>query len=174
MKTTRRRFVKSILVGLFLSGLVLAIWLGLRNRARAHRSERNYSLIEPRLYMGGSVRHPPPESSAVLNLCEVQDPYECEVHVWDRIPDSAPAPSLDWLRKQVDFVDAQYSAGRTVYVHCYGGVSRAGMVVAAYLMSKHGWTRDQALDFARSKRPIVKPNPAFMELLLEWERTLKT
>jgi len=70
-------------------------------------------------------------------------------------------------------VDAQRQAGRTVFVHCFAGVSRSGMVVTAYLMFKHGWTRDQALEFVRSKRPSAKPNGAFMELLLEWERELK-
>src|SRR6266511_1064271 len=93
----------------------------------------NYSLIEDGLYMGGSVNRPPPRTTAVLNLCHSRDPYRCQVHVWDSIPDAAPAPSLDWLRDQVEFVHAQRRAGRTTYVHCSAGRSRSGMVVTAYL-----------------------------------------
>ena len=47
------------------------------------------------------------------------------------------------------------------------------MVVTAYLMFEHGWSRDEALKFVRSKRALIRPNPAFMERLLEWERELK-
>ena len=47
------------------------------------------------------------------------------------------------------------------------------MVLAAYLMSRDGLTRDEALARLRSKRPRVGPNTAFMALLLEWEEHLK-
>ena len=72
----------------------------------------------------------------------------------------------------VEFVDAQRRAGATVYVHCFAGVSRSGMVVVAYLMFKNKWTRDEALAFVRTKRDIVRPNPAFMEQLSAWERVV--
>lgn len=137
------------------------------------RTSELYSLIEEGLYMGGAVDKAPPGTRAVLNLCQFEDPYRCEVHVWQPIPDRAPAPDLDWLRKQVAFVDAQRKAGRTVYVHCRAGISRSGMVTVAYLMQEHDWTRDKALEFVRSKRPMTRPHPAFLERLLDWERTLR-
>jgi protein-tyrosine phosphatase len=80
---------------------------------------------------------------------------------------------LEWLEKMVKWVDAQRTAGLTTYVHCVAGVSRSGMVITAYFMYKNGWTRDEALAFVKSKRPPTRPNPAFMELLLEWEKKLK-
>src|SRR5262249_2337636 len=132
----------------------------------------NYSRIEDQLYLGGHVPKPPRRTRAVLNLCELEDPYQVEIHRWEPIPDAAPAPTLDWLRQMVEFIESQQKAGHTTYVHCFGGISRGGMVVTAYLMAKHGWTRDEALAFVRSKRPQVRPNPAFMELLLEWEKTI--
>jgi protein-tyrosine phosphatase len=52
-------------------------------------------------------------------------------------------------------------------------VSRSGLVVVAYEMFKHNWDRDQALAFVRSKRDVTRPNPAFLELLAEWERILQ-
>jgi hypothetical protein len=169
MSSLRRRLI--LLTALFLA-VAVAGWLSLRERA--YRDDpANYSLIEPRLYIGGWVAEPPPGTDAVLNLCEQEDSYSCESHRWEPIRDAEPAPDLDWLRRQVAVIDAQRQAGRTVFVHCRNGVSRSGMVVVAYLMSEHDWTRDEALAFARSKRPSVRPNPAFMERLSQWEKELQ-
>jgi protein-tyrosine phosphatase len=133
----------------------------------------NYNRVEPGLYLGGSVPEPPRGVTAVLNLCEVEDRYTAEVHSWQPIRDAAPAPDLIWLRTQVDFVREHRTAGRTVYVHCFAGVSRSAMVVAAYLMWERGLTRDEALRFLREKRPEVRPNPAFLDRLAEWEREFR-
>jgi hypothetical protein len=133
----------------------------------------NYSLIEDGLYLGGSVTEPPPGTRAVLNVGESEDSYRAEVHRWQPIRDAAPAPSIDWLRQQVEFVDQQRRAGLPAYVHCQAGISRGGMVVTAYLMARDGLTRDQALALIRTRRPMVRPNPAFMNLLLEWQEVVK-
>jgi hypothetical protein len=135
-------------------------------------STTNYSTIEDGLCLGGLLGEAPPGTRAVLNLCEHKDPYTAEVHRWQPIRDAAPAPSIDWLRQQVHFVDEQRRAGLPVYIHCAAGVSRAAMVMAAYLMARDGCSRDQALARIRAKRPIIGPNPAFMQLLLVWEDTL--
>lgn len=147
-------------IGLFLFGLY---WL--------LQEEENYSRIEEHLYLGGSIAVPPRGTRAVINLCEKDDPYRCDFHLWEPIADTEPAPTLDWLRRMVDVLDDKQRAGITTYVHCRNGVSRSGMLVVAYEMRKNRWTRDEALAFVRSKRPIVRPNPAFMRLLLEWQRT---
>ena len=154
-------------------GLLLVSLVGVAGLAWLYRDKPNYSRIEDGLYMGGNVANPPPGTRAVLNLCETEDPYRAEVHLWKGIRDSAPAPSIDWLREVVEFVDARRQEGRTTYVHCQNGVSRSGMVVTAYLMHRHGWSRDEALAFVRSKRPGVRPHQAFMERLAEWEQVLK-
>src|SRR5438132_11218667 len=105
----------------------------------------NYTIIRDGLYLGGYVKSPPPGTKAVLNLCRLADPYKVEAHVWEKIKDTTPAPSIDWLKKQVKFIDDQRQAGKTVYVHCRNGVSRSGMVVVAYVMSKDKLPRDKAL-----------------------------
>jgi hypothetical protein len=141
----------------------------------AHQADApNYSEIEDHLFMGGSVESPPRGTQAVLNLCELDDPHRCEVYLWESIPDAAPAPDLDWLRRMVYVIDEQQAAGCTTYVHCRNGVSRSGFVIVAYEMYKHRWTRDQALEFVRTKRPEIWPYPAFMERLLEWERASRS
>jgi hypothetical protein len=132
----------------------------------------NYSRIEEGLYLGGILEEPPPGTRAVLNVCETRDPYQAEVHRWQPIADSAPAPSVDWLQRQAEFVDRQRRAGLPVFVHCRAGVSRSCMVVAAYLMQRDGCSRDEALALIRRKRSFVGPHPAFMKLLQEYERLL--
>jgi atypical dual specificity phosphatase len=105
-------------------------------------------------------------------LCESEDSYQVGVCLWEPIRDAPPPPSIEWLKRVVEFIKTQRQAGRTVYVHCHNGVSRSGLVSTAYLMYEHNWTRDQALAFVRSKRFGVRPNPAFMPLLTEWEHAL--
>jgi hypothetical protein len=163
----RRTLLLIVLLG------CLGAWLLLLGIEWSYQEGANYSLIEPGLYMGGAVRDPPPGTTAVLNLCQRDDPYRCDSYLWESIPDSAPAPDLDWLRRMVEYVASRRRAGDTVFVHCSAGVSRAGMVVTAYEMLKNHWTRDEALAFVRAQRPIANPNPAFMQLLLDWEHALK-
>ena len=132
----------------------------------------NYTRIDEGLYVGGSVDRPPPGTRAVLNLTTTRDPYRCEVRVWEAIPDAGPAPDLDWLAERVLFIAEQRRAGRTTYVHCSAGRSRSAFVTAAYLMYRYDWSRDRALAYLRSQRPITRPNPAFVDRLLDWEREL--
>lgn len=167
MKSLCFRTSAVVLLGSIGAGLVL---LGVEQWCRP---EEDYSLIEQGLYLGGRVSRPPTGTKAVLNLCRTADPYQTDTSRWEPIPDAEPVPSIAWLREMVGFVEDNRKAGRTVYVHCGIGVSRSGLVVTAYEMSKNGWSRDKALEFVRTRRPVVQPNPAFMQLLLEWEEVLK-
>jgi protein-tyrosine phosphatase len=135
----------------------------------------NYTRIEDGLYVGGFVEAPPAGTRAVLNLCQFDDSYRdrVEEYRWRPIADAAPAPSIDWLRQQVEFIDDQRRAGRPVFVHCFAGVSRSALVTAAYLMRRNGWSRDRALQFVQSRREVIRPIPAFMQLLLEWEAVVR-
>lgn len=140
---------------------------------RLTRDPPNYSEVEDGLYLGGYVPEPPRGTQAVLNLCESEDSYRAESHRWEPIADAEPAPSLDWLQAQVAFIGSERAGGRVVFVHCRNGVSRSGMVVVAYYMARNGWSREEAIAFVRARRQELRPNPAFMRLLLDWERSLK-
>jgi hypothetical protein len=164
--TIRRRLLVTVLAA------VVGAWGVLLAVQRSYQEGPNYTLVDDGLYLGGFVAEPPPGTRAVLNLRETADPYRCETHVWEPIADAEPAPDLDWLRRQVAFLDARARDGMTTYVHCRNGISRSGMVVTAYEMQKRGWSRDEALAFVRLTRPGVRPNPAFMDRLAEWERHL--
>jgi hypothetical protein len=168
MKLTRPRLLSLMLAA------SAAAWLCLLALQRQYDDGPNYSRIEDGLYLGGFVDTPPPGTRAVLNLCEQDDPYRREFHLWEPIADAEPAPDLAWLRRVVGWVDDRRRAGVPTFVHCRNGVSRSGMVVTAYVMARDRRTRDEALAYVRERRPAVRPNPAFLQLLLEWEEELKT
>lgn len=131
----------------------------------------NFSEIEDGLWLGGMVAEPPAGTRAVLNVCETPDCYSAEVQRWAPIADLGPAPTLDWLREQVGFIDEQRKAGRPVYVHCRAGVNRSVMVVAAYLMWRDRLSRDEALAVIREKRPRAGPFEVYKTFLADWEKS---
>lgn len=55
------------------------------------------------------------------------------------------------LRDAAAWLDARVAAGRSVLVHCVGGLGRSGMVAAAWLRSR-GATSDEALAIVRAAR----------------------
>lgn len=41
-------------------------------------------------------------------------------------------------------------------------------MILAYLIRKKDMTLDQALELVREKRPVIEPNPGFLEQLKTW------
>jgi len=58
------------------------------------------------------------------------------------------------------------------FVHCQEGKSRSVSIVAAYLMSRHKYTLDNALATITSKRGIAQPNKGFLAELRAFEKQL--
>ena len=83
------------------------------------------------------------------------DPYEAvvreEAHARGIAVDYVRLPIRDMdvcdrtqMQRILDTLDAARDAGRTAYVHCWGGVGRTGTVVGCYLV-RHGWSGEEAL-----------------------------
>ncbi len=53
-----------------------------------------------------------------------------------------PTPEL--MESILDRIDESLSAGRKVYLHCWGGIGRTGTTVGCYLV-RHGMSGEQAL-----------------------------
>ena len=92
-----------------------------------------------------------------FDLLEIPDLLErASAHgletAWFPIPDLGAPPSLDGLAKLVDGILAAAEAGRTVVVHCRGGLGRAGLVAAACLVAV-GNEPMRAIAAVRSVRP---------------------
>jgi len=54
-------------------------------------------------------------------------------------------PSSELMTSILDTIDETIKNGGCVYVHCWGGVGRTGMVVGCYLV-RHGYTNQGAVD----------------------------
>ncbi|MEI8194273.1 MAG: dual specificity protein phosphatase [Phycisphaerae bacterium] len=128
----------------------------------------NYTLLEPGLFIGGACTNPPPNTRAVLNLSSHLDDYTVEEYRWQPLH-SGVAPTLQWLREQVDFIDSCRRAGKAIFVHCDAGIDRSASVVAAYLMWHKHITSDAAIELVQRKRAVARPSPMFLRLLNEWQ-----
>jgi ADP-ribosyl-[dinitrogen reductase] hydrolase len=60
-------------------------------------------------------------------------------------------PSADAMVEILDLIDRETAEGRTVYVHCYGGVGRTATVVGAHLV-RRGAGGDEALQQVQTLR----------------------
>lgn len=60
-------------------------------------------------------------------------------------------PSIEEMNEILDAIDAALEEGRTVYLHCWGGIGRTGTVVGCYLV-RHGLNGRQSLDQIESLR----------------------
>lgn len=59
------------------------------------------------------------------------------------------------------FIKKALSSGGTIFVHCYGGVSRSATLVIAFLMQQYNMGMFEAMAYVKSKRSVVFPNPGF-------------
>jgi protein-tyrosine phosphatase len=71
------------------------------------------------------------------------------------IPD-VTAPTVAQMRAILADIDDALQTGRTVYVHCYGGIGRTGTVVGCYLVNQ-GLSGAAALEtITRLRQPLPK------------------
>ena len=95
-------------------------------------------------------------------------------HLKVRINDSENA-KLELARKLpeiLSFIEKARREGGKVLVHCDAGMSRSASVVLAYCMRFGKMTLIQATKLVRKRRTMISPNPAFMALLCDLERSL--
>jgi protein-tyrosine phosphatase len=69
-------------------------------------------------------------------------------------------PSSETMTLILDAIDDAVNNGGCVYVHCWGGVGRTGMVVGCYLI-RHGYTNRQAVDQVNKLFKTRPSNPYF-------------
>jgi protein-tyrosine phosphatase len=75
------------------------------------------------------------------------------------------------LPKTTQFIDDAVSSGGKVLIHCVCGISRSATIVAAWVMSKHGYTVEETLQILKTRRECVDPNPAFRDQLEQYSKT---
>jgi protein-tyrosine phosphatase len=94
---------------------------------------------------------------AVVVLLEDWE-LDYDIQVWSKfglqvkhlpIPDFG-TPNLADLHGLIDWIKRETEDGGAVFVHCYAGIGRSGMVAAAYLLSK-GYDVDTAIEHVRAR-----------------------
>ena len=139
-----------------------------------------FSLIEPRLWLGGAPTYQRDyEAIRTLGITAVLDTraervadlafYDAHgiTHRKFLVPD-VTVPDEAVLTEAVAWIDQQLAAGRTVLIHCAKGRGRSATVLAAYLMKTEGMTFDAVRDLLRSKRSLVKLEDRHRRVLESW------
>jgi protein-tyrosine phosphatase len=95
---------------------------------------------------------------------------ECE---WLPIPDGAPPADLEAASRLVAWMVERLAAGRTVVVHCHGGIGRSGTIAACVLVAT-GAEPGRAIEVVRAARAGAATGPgqeAFVhEFAKAWRR----
>ncbi|GAB1608042.1 hypothetical protein Ahia01_001088300 [Argonauta hians] len=76
-----------------------------------------------------------------------------------------------WKRTH-EFIRKTKEANGKVLVHCKMGISRSASTVIAYKMKEDCCTYQEAYDFVKEKRGVIKPNKAFVAQLKEYHGIL--
>lgn len=77
-------------------------------------------------------------------------------------------PPVDDMVQILDTIDRAIDEGKTVYVHCMGGIGRTGTVVGCYLV-RHGMTGDDALrEIARLLHEGSPETPEQRAMIINW------
>jgi ADP-ribosyl-[dinitrogen reductase] hydrolase len=118
-----------------------------------------------------------PDDWAVVSLCRIDQsmrrPIRREVYLIDKDGDHNPSLALA-VDDVLDSIDAFMAEGRQVVVHCHGGRSRTGLILAAHMM-RHGRSLAEAQTLLSDKwRDAHFENSAFADELQRRGRTSPT
>lgn len=93
-----------------------------------------------------------------------------------RIPveDTVKQNMVQAITTSLRFIRSARLTNGTVLIHCRAGVSRSATVALAYLMTQYRWKLEYALQYLKQRRPIIRPNPGFIQQLKCIEATLFT
>jgi protein-tyrosine phosphatase len=74
-------------------------------------------------------------------------------------------PTTETLVSALDEIDAEIDAGGRVYVHCWAGCGRTGVVVGSWLV-RHGWEPHAALAKIAETRGLGCPQTLEQRLMI--------
>ncbi|KAI8969586.1 phosphatases II [Trametes punicea] len=107
-------------------------------------------------------------------LCKPTHRYPKPIqHLCVPVDDKDDANLLDYLDAAVEWVDDALTEGGRVLVHCVWGMSRSPSIAIAYLIATRCMSLNEALQLARTRRRVVRPNQGFMAQLKVFENVTR-
>jgi protein-tyrosine phosphatase len=91
-------------------------------------------------------------------------------HCHSRYPISFKMPTdeiVQIVKIVAEQLDEMLKNKKTVYIHCYEGVSRSAICVMYYLVKYHNYTKQDAFEFVKQQRPNVSPNDVMLKVYEE-------
>ena len=161
----------------------------------------HYWVVENKFLAGEYPRNKDEESSqdkvdklialgvtAFIDLTHEEDGMKSYIHLVNNyrsrgisyqqfpIPDLSIPASETTTKEILDAIDHHIANGRMVYVHCWGGVGRTGVIVGRWL-ARHGFAGEEALSHLRklwqqnpkSRLKRSPETPAQERYIAEWE-----
>lgn len=177
------KFFRLLRVRLVTQGFKATLyWLfNIFNRIILDRPIYSQCEITPNLFVGAQFRERGWRIlqhwgiTGVINMRSEFDDRTLEIDMPAYIHLATPddhAPTLDDLRRGVDFICAEINAGGKVYIHCGAGVGRAPSMAAAYLVST-GMTAQKAWDTIQARRTFIRPTQVQRKQLEEFASTFQ-
>lgn len=90
------------------------------------------------------------------------------VHV-PLIDDEEPH-AREMILKGAEFIQIYLQQGKNLLVHCKAGISRSATVILAWMIIYKNIPFDTAYRFLQEKRPIIRPNDFYIQLLKGLEK----
>lgn len=137
--------------------IIEGLWLGGVSSVcnRDSLQERNIELIITAVY-GSSAIYPYDFNYSRSNLKDIE-----EENILPEIEKMVPQIHEELLNK------------KGVLVSCVKGRSRSCTIVAAYLIKYHHMSTDEAIEFIKSKRSQIEPNPSYLISLKIYELKIR-
>lgn len=79
-------------------------------------------------------------------------------------------PSLEQLKKVVEWIDSRVENNKPVLIHCHAGIGRTGIVIAAYLVEK-GYDATRAIKKVKKRIPLAFEVEAQVAIIHEYYNT---
>lgn len=147
------------------------------------RSAARFSRVEPQIILGGQPARWALSrlvANGVTGVVNMRGEYDYLGAVGSlklnylHLPtvDNTP-PSLEDLRKGVEFIQQNIANGGSVYIHCWAGLGRGPTMAAAYLVST-GMSPEAAWSKIRKVRPFVQPLPEQIKQLEQFAQQYST
>eukprot|EP01095_Lingulamoeba_sp_RSL-Kostka_P016363 TRINITY_DN798_c0_g1_i1.p1 TRINITY_DN798_c0_g1~~TRINITY_DN798_c0_g1_i1.p1 ORF type:complete len:154 (+),score=45.40 TRINITY_DN798_c0_g1_i1:73-534(+) len=90
------------------------------------------------------------------------------------VADNTNVDIKQYFNEVIEWIDdkLENDENANVLIHCAAGSSRSGSFAIAYTMKTKNISFEEAYEHVKNIRPIVLPNPGFMEQLTEFEKEL--